>query len=792
MNKLILPALLLFQAVSANDSFYQGGGSSLRPLYNAQMRVIEEKLLIHPMPQPVCYRLKFRGRFVDEWNDLLTVSDIRPEEFVEVAGLTACPPGRVLFNSDRLLSVWQAQAEYQIEALGDQTEVLMGFPLPVWRLDSDGVSPLVAPGVANFRTFIDGKLVQNLRLTWLDVDVPNGAPIKKTLGFVWTASFKKGEKYTLRTEYDFGADYSPGFSIDENPWFIAADAVGHDAARLSLSLRYYLSPLKAWGAQAPERISIQVRRPPGVPSAYLVPVTPKPVCVDAAGLHYEYRNAYPDSELQVDMPLWWVSELWGKPETWPRMETLEQWQRWQKQLGGEGVSIACGEMDEVMPSDDFPCLQERCEGVTIEPAIMLPDFKDFPVTEIYTGKIAAPDVDSQPKARMFRTMLREHAKDGINFAGQYRVASWGCGTGCLDSGIIDAKTGRVYFDPHLETVLSGVGRPEFAVLGGPPGGLDKLNFRPDSRLLLVSGWPEKLPQQAEVVSVLAWENHALRVLYTAYGTPPAEFYGYYHNYYTVLDAEKTAAPDRLSDIPSGYDARAGFARLLACAAAAEESCDGSAADAENRAKRDLAAWQPLLPLLHDGARQAGDHAQTLAAELAAQPRSSSAKRDRKTARAANAKGLALLNSDPLKDAWKRLSLYRKEAENVDSNALAAAAELFEEGVQADPEDVELLTNLGYVYLLQGNPAGLDKLRAALLLEPARVSAWANLGMYFQFSPAVFGGSDCWEDATHLGNAAFTLSLRLSKSPDKTRAFLRRLVGERAGQDHPLLDLLDRK
>ena len=58
--------LVLFQTATANDAFYQGGGSSLRPLNNPQMRVIEEKLLIHPMPQPVCYRLRFHGRFLDK------------------------------------------------------------------------------------------------------------------------------------------------------------------------------------------------------------------------------------------------------------------------------------------------------------------------------------------------------------------------------------------------------------------------------------------------------------------------------------------------------------------------------------------------------------------------------------------------------------------------------------------------------------------------------------------------------------------------------------------------------
>ena len=73
----LLLTSVLFQTVMANDSFYQGGGSSLRPLNNPQMRVIEEKLLIHPMPQPVCYRLRFRGRFLDEVTNATRLTQLK-------------------------------------------------------------------------------------------------------------------------------------------------------------------------------------------------------------------------------------------------------------------------------------------------------------------------------------------------------------------------------------------------------------------------------------------------------------------------------------------------------------------------------------------------------------------------------------------------------------------------------------------------------------------------------------------------------------------------------------------
>jgi hypothetical protein len=48
---------------------------------------------------------------------------------------------------------------------------------------------------------------------------------------------------------------------------------------------------------------------------------------------------------------------------------------------------------------------------------------------------------------MFRTVLREDSRGGPNFAGRYAVVVWGCGTGCAQMGIVDSKTGRVYFPP---------------------------------------------------------------------------------------------------------------------------------------------------------------------------------------------------------------------------------------------------------------------------------------------------------------------------------------------------------
>ncbi|NJO17300.1 MAG: hypothetical protein HC877_16615 [Thioploca sp.] len=529
---LLLTALYCGQAVLANGGFYQDGGSSLRPLVNLQMQVIEEKLLIHPMPTPMCYHLNFRGQTLHARN--LAPTDaalpLKAEEFAVVADVpTPCSLG-VALRRDRLLSLWQAQVEYQVEALADQDAVLMGFPLPTWEAiyylnPAKERATLPTPAAANFRIFIDGKLVDNPRLAWLETPRLKDIAPSKTLGFTWRASFKQGRKYTLRAEYDFGArdgsDFYPGREYREGedlPWFLTSPEPKEVVSHQAVSLRYYLSPLRTWGAHPPTRITIEVRRPPDVTSAYLLPLMAKPVCVDADSLHYEYRDAYPDSELVISIPQWTDSDdhLHTTAGYWPT--TPEQWRRWRKNLG-ESAIIACAQRDFIPAPEGMTCA-EQCPSETIEPSIMLPRFEDFPAVERYTGPIAAPKLKSHPKAWEYRTRLREAAADGVNFAGRYILASWGCGSSCRDSWIIDAKTGKVYSNPFIYGITSYPPFNEFNYVGGHPEGLNwGVDFRSDSRLLLITGTPEHLGVSMKTLSALLWDGHAVKPLYIAYGAP---------------------------------------------------------------------------------------------------------------------------------------------------------------------------------------------------------------------------------------------------------------------------------
>jgi hypothetical protein len=105
-----------------------------------------------------------------------------------------------------------------------------------------------------------------------------------------------------------------------------------------------------------------------------------------------------------------------------------------------------------------------------------PRFDDYPAREVYKGRIAPVILDTK-RARMFRSRLREDSRQGANFAGHYTVVFWGCGTGCAQLAVVDAKTGRVYWPPidYVDIPVS----PEDAATPHP-------NFRPDSKLLVLT------------------------------------------------------------------------------------------------------------------------------------------------------------------------------------------------------------------------------------------------------------------------------------------------------------------
>lgn len=65
--------------------------------------------------------------------------------------------------------------------------------------------------------------------------------------------------------------------------------------------------------------------------------------------------------------------------------------------------------------------------------------------DTFSGKWASVNFSSNITARRFRSAIKRAIfSSGVNFAGHYNLARWGCGTSCQMGAITDLKTGRVY------------------------------------------------------------------------------------------------------------------------------------------------------------------------------------------------------------------------------------------------------------------------------------------------------------------------------------------------------------
>ena len=119
-----------------------------------------------------------------------------------------------------------------------------------------------------------------------------------------------------------------------------------------------------------------------------------------------------------------------------------------------------------------------------------PGFKDYAVP-VYKGRAAALKLTT-PQARGYRTRLREGARRAVNFAGRYKLHTWSCGTGCLQTAFIDAKTGEVFFPAELNGFIICLYQP-----GAVESLEEALQFQKGSRLIVMSGYPYSERDKAE-------------------------------------------------------------------------------------------------------------------------------------------------------------------------------------------------------------------------------------------------------------------------------------------------------
>ncbi len=73
------------------------------------------------------------------------------------------------------------------------------------------------------------------------------------------------------------------------------------------------------------------------------------------------------------------------------------------------------------------------------------NFSNFKV-KVYKGRQADPDFKTDPPAYKFRTQIKNQCKSqGINFAGHFTIAHWGCGSSCEEIAVIDRINGKIFY-----------------------------------------------------------------------------------------------------------------------------------------------------------------------------------------------------------------------------------------------------------------------------------------------------------------------------------------------------------
>jgi hypothetical protein len=136
----------------------------------------------------------------------------------------------------------------------------------------------------------------------------------------------------------------------------------------------------------------------------------------------------------------------------------------------------------------------------------VPKFADYPAPAMTIRRPAAPVLAGR-EARAYRTMLRDGAKKGPNFAGRFTLVAWGCGASCVYFAVVDALTGRVTFDPRVRTLDAS--HAAFSDGAGADG--EPFRFRRDSRLLITLGAPNE-DQARDGAGFYEWAGGRFRLL----------------------------------------------------------------------------------------------------------------------------------------------------------------------------------------------------------------------------------------------------------------------------------------
>jgi len=146
-----------------------------------------------------------------------------------------------------------------------------------------------------------------------------------------------------------------------------------------------------------------------------------------------------------------------------------------------GLAASCGQKTDETNSAEVAKATASSRAKAQE---SLPRFSDFPAGEKFAGTPAAP-VFTGAEARRYRTVIQRQAAAGPNFAGHFTVATWGCGSTCIGFAVVDARTGEIHFHPTVRRAMQVPYQTDSV-----------LQYRPDSRLLVIAGETEGPAEQS--------------------------------------------------------------------------------------------------------------------------------------------------------------------------------------------------------------------------------------------------------------------------------------------------------
>lgn len=93
----------------------------------------------------------------------------------------------------------------------------------------------------------------------------------------------------------------------------------------------------------------------------------------------------------------------------------------------------------------IPNNQLNIEVENVEKSNCELQLENLPKTEFvkYEGKLKKVNFESFPEAKLYHTRITETLAKGVNFAGHYSLAYWGCGTDCFGYSIVDVNNGNI-------------------------------------------------------------------------------------------------------------------------------------------------------------------------------------------------------------------------------------------------------------------------------------------------------------------------------------------------------------